>query len=118
MSTTSKITTPTANLEELAHYSNVSRFWWDDDGIMEGLKSMNQIRVPWIVNTLIELGIAKDEFVNTDKPLQGLTVLDAGCGGKFIKLLILLIMFSVYIVNVRWLRYRSFSKIWLQRGRT
>ncbi|KAF2905555.1 hypothetical protein ILUMI_00622 [Ignelater luminosus] len=81
MSTTSNIRTPTANLSQLAHYSNVSRIWWDKKSRLEILHNMNQTRVPWVVDTLIELGIAKQEFINTDKPLQGLLILDAGCGG-------------------------------------
>ncbi|KAF2905553.1 hypothetical protein ILUMI_00620 [Ignelater luminosus] len=84
MSTNSDISTPTANLKELAHYSNLSRVWWDEGGSFTALHYMNQIRIPWIANTLIELGIAKNEFVNTDKPLQGLLILDAGCGGGFV----------------------------------
>lgn len=83
MSSATNIVTSTANSSELAHYSYLSRVWWKDDGAMTCLHQMDAIRVPYVVNTLIELGIAKTEFVNTEKPLQGLLILDAGCGGEF-----------------------------------
>ncbi|KAF2905554.1 hypothetical protein ILUMI_00621 [Ignelater luminosus] len=83
MSTT-PIITPTANSAELAYYEYLSRMWWDNKTSVASLHRMNAIRIPWVVETLIKLGIAKNEFVNTDQPLQDLLILDAGCGGGFV----------------------------------
>uniref|UniRef100_H2YX78 Ubiquinone biosynthesis O-methyltransferase, mitochondrial n=1 Tax=Ciona savignyi TaxID=51511 RepID=H2YX78_CIOSA len=62
---------------ESEKFSRLARNWWDEDGEMKALHSMNELRVPFIRDALISLEIA---VPNTSKPLQGVKILEVGCG--------------------------------------
>jgi 2-polyprenyl-6-hydroxyphenyl methylase/3-demethylubiquinone-9 3-methyltransferase len=55
-----------ADPAELAKFSDLAHRWWDKDGEFRPLHQINPLRLEWINNLC---------------PLQGLTVLDVGCGG-------------------------------------
>jgi 2-polyprenyl-6-hydroxyphenyl methylase/3-demethylubiquinone-9 3-methyltransferase len=55
-----------ADPAELAKFSDLAHRWWDKDGEFRPLHQINPLRLAWI---------------NSLCPLQGLTVLDVGCGG-------------------------------------
>lgn len=53
--------------------------WWDTAGAQQPLHAMNTIRVPLVKRAL--LGGGAEIRKNHTHPLEGLTVLDVGCGG-------------------------------------
>ena len=55
-----------ADPAELAKFSDLAHRWWDKDGEFRPLHQINPLRLDWI---------------NTLCPLDGLKVLDVGCGG-------------------------------------
>lgn len=63
---------------EVAFYERLSELWWQEDGPFWPLHRMNALRVGYIRDTLAgEFGL--DPVA--EKPLQGLRILDIGCGG-------------------------------------
>ena len=59
-------TTINADAAELAKFSDLAHQWWDVEGEMHALHKINPLRLGWI---------------NGLCPLNGLNVLDVGCGG-------------------------------------
>ena len=54
--------------------------WWDPSGSSCVLHSMNLLRIPFIVDGLINSGVIKAENRNKPDVLKGLNILDVGCG--------------------------------------
>ena len=52
----------------------------EDWGVCKPLHSMNRLRVPLVRDGLMETGVADPAMAHTDKPLQGVRILDVGCG--------------------------------------
>ena len=63
---------------EVGHYSALADTWWDDDGPFWPLHTLNALRVDYIRERLCE---RLDRDASADRPLDGLEVLDVGCGG-------------------------------------
>lgn len=64
--------------DEVAFYGRLSALWWKEDGPFWPLHRMNGLRVGYIRDLLAEtFGLAPD----AQPPLQGLRILDIGCGG-------------------------------------
>ena len=71
----------TINKEEIQKFSKLAEEWWDVNGKFKPLHMFNPIRIKYITEKLkIILNIKKDK-VNY---LEGLNVLDIGCGGGLI----------------------------------
>ena len=71
----------TINKEEIQKFSKLAEEWWDVNGKFKPLHMFNPIRIRYITDTIKNhLNIKKDK-VNY---LQGLSVLDIGCGGGLI----------------------------------
>lgn len=68
------------NLTDVQHHSGFSSEWWDPFGPMKGLHAYNKIRVPLIRDGLISTGVVQDSRLNQSNVLQGLKVLEVGCG--------------------------------------
>lgn len=68
----------TVNKEEFKIFQNFEKLWWDED-MLRSLHEYNRLRVPRIKNGI--LTVFNSQYGNTTKPLQGITVLDIGCGG-------------------------------------
>jgi 2-polyprenyl-6-hydroxyphenyl methylase/3-demethylubiquinone-9 3-methyltransferase len=67
----------TLDLDEVARFEGLAREWWDPDGPMKPLHKFNPVR----------LGFIRDEACRrfgrdprSLRPLEGLSVLDVGCG--------------------------------------
>jgi len=76
MSTSNNNTTNTStmNKEEVEKFSKMASDWWNTEGVCKPLHSMNRLRVPFV----------RDRLVPNNRnalPLQGLKILDVGCGG-------------------------------------
>ncbi len=63
---------------EMASFSRMAADWWDPTGPFKPLHIMNGARLNFIKETVCEhFGLDPD----ADRPLEGLRVLDIGCGG-------------------------------------
>ncbi|KAK0158503.1 hypothetical protein PV328_009500 [Microctonus aethiopoides] len=68
----------TVDDSDVKHHSKFSKDWWSINGKMYGLHSFNPVRVQFVRDGLANVG---HKEVNFGMPLQGLKVLDVGCGG-------------------------------------
>ncbi|KIK61763.1 hypothetical protein GYMLUDRAFT_199406 [Collybiopsis luxurians FD-317 M1] len=75
----------TINASEIAHFSRLSAEWWNERGEFSFLHQMNPVRMQFIREKLTETAYDElpEEAVNARnvKILEGLDVLDVGCGG-------------------------------------
>ena len=67
----------TLNPQEIKKFESIATDWWNLNGPAKGLHSMNGVRVPFVTEGLSKMGITKPH----DKPLEGLKIVDIGCGG-------------------------------------
>jgi 2-polyprenyl-6-hydroxyphenyl methylase / 3-demethylubiquinone-9 3-methyltransferase len=78
MSETRSIQAASVDPEEVARYQRLAATWWDESGPFWPLHVLNRVRTGWIVAQIArELGRDPDAA----KPLDGLRMLDVGCGG-------------------------------------
>lgn len=68
------------DLKDVEHHSTYSNEWWDPNGPMKGLHAYNKIRVPLIRDGLISSGVVKEQNINKTNVLEGLSILEVGCG--------------------------------------
>jgi len=66
MNKQSSAQTPNIDPAEIRKFDELASRWWDQQGEFKPLHEMNPIRL---------------NFINTGSPLNGLSVLDVGCGG-------------------------------------
>lgn len=78
--------TSTVDNEEMEYFGNLVSKWWDERGPMEALHHMNKLRIPFIIDTLINTGLIDQEKGKSPIPLKGISLLDVGCGGKLYSL--------------------------------
>lgn len=64
--------------QEVEFYNKLSGLWWDSQGPIWPLHRLNPLRTLYIKAVLIREFNLNPE---SDKPLQGLRILDIGCGG-------------------------------------
>ena len=69
--------TSTINEAELEKFNKIAEEWWDPNGKFKPLHKFNPIRIEYIKNNIIK------DFNNSkgEKPLEGVSILDIGCGG-------------------------------------
>ncbi|AHK79369.1 3-demethylubiquinone-9 3-methyltransferase [Ectothiorhodospira haloalkaliphila] len=76
------MTTPTQESsidpDEVARYTALADLWWDDQGPFWALHTLNRVRTRYILERLCQY-LGRDP--NAERPLDGLTMLDIGCGG-------------------------------------
>ncbi len=68
----------TVDPSEVARFEKIARTWWDPDGPMKTLHRFNPVRVGFIRDRAAERW-GRD--IRGGLPLEGLSVLDVGCGG-------------------------------------
>ncbi len=68
------------NADELKQFQKLSQEWWQENGEFEPLHRYNELRVPWIKNTLFNIN--RQTLVNENsnaihlkEPLLGLNIL-------------------------------------------
>ena len=67
----------TINHEEVEKFNKIAEEWWDPKGKFKPLHKFNPIRIEYIKNNII-----KDFNISSNrKPLDGISILDIGCGG-------------------------------------
>ena len=68
----------TINKEEIQKFSDLAEEWWDVKGKFKPLHKFNPIRIKYIKESVIE----NFKLQNNEKlPLNGINLLDIGCGG-------------------------------------
>ena len=68
----------TANPDEIAQFARLAEKWWDTDGEFRPLHQLNPARLGYICNRLYAHFNCNP---NSKLPLQGLSLVDVGCGG-------------------------------------
>ncbi|KAK2583003.1 hypothetical protein KPH14_009048 [Odynerus spinipes] len=68
----------TVDAKEVEFHGKLNTTWWDTNGQLRALHSMNPLRVQFVRDGLANTGIIK---TNRSLPLQGTKILDIGCGG-------------------------------------
>lgn len=71
-------TQSTASSEEIERFSAIADEWWDDTGKFRPLHMLNPVRMTFVRDALCQ---HFDRDSMSDRPLQGLKLLDVGCGG-------------------------------------
>ena len=66
------------NKEEINKFSNLAEEWWKPNGKFKTLHKFNPSRLEFIIQ-LIKKNFIKDSSLSM--PLEGVTILDIGCGG-------------------------------------
>src|SRR4051812_42283815 len=72
------MTDTTIDTDEIAKFSAMADDWWDPTGKFKPLHKFNPVRLTYIRDWALK------QFSRSEKarhPLEGLTVLDIGCGG-------------------------------------
>jgi len=68
----------TVDRDEIGKFDRMAAQWWDPEGDMKPLHALNPVRIAYIRDALIaRFGLEPGGV----RPLQGLELLDAGCGG-------------------------------------
>src|SRR5512134_2983953 len=68
----------TASAEEIARFSAIADAWWDPNGAFRLLHQLNPVRVGYIRDVAVR-HFGRDPLAT--RPLQGLSLIDIGCGG-------------------------------------
>ena len=71
----------TVDSAEIVRFSALADAWWDPEGDFSPLHRFNPVRLAYIRNRVCE---HFDHDKCSLKPLEGLTVLDVGCGGGLV----------------------------------
>jgi 2-polyprenyl-6-hydroxyphenyl methylase/3-demethylubiquinone-9 3-methyltransferase len=72
------LSTNTVDPEEIAKFEAMAAEWWDPDGKFKPLHMMNPVRLGYITS---QISAEFDRDLDSDKPFDGLRILDIGCGG-------------------------------------
>ena len=67
----------TINNKEIEKFSKIAEEWWNPNGKFKPLHKFNPIRIKYIKENIV----SDFKIKNKDKPLDGLNILDIGCGG-------------------------------------
>ncbi|KAM6935963.1 ubiquinone biosynthesis O-methyltransferase, mitochondrial isoform 2-T2 [Lycodopsis pacificus] len=67
----------TVDPDEVRKFQSLAGKWWDEQGEFAALHALNDLRVPFIRDNLLNVHRA----LRPGKPLRGLRILDVGCGG-------------------------------------
>jgi 2-polyprenyl-6-hydroxyphenyl methylase / 3-demethylubiquinone-9 3-methyltransferase len=66
--------------DEVARFDRLGEDWWNPQGPMRALHQFNPVRVDYLRRLLMRLRTIRPE-PQADRPLEGLAILDIGCGG-------------------------------------
>ena len=69
----------TINKKEIDKFSKIANEWWNPEGKFKPLHKFNPIRIDYLKKNIIKHFDMKNKKNN--KPLNGVSILDIGCGG-------------------------------------
>ena len=72
---------PSVDNEEIARFAAIAREWWDEAGKFKPLHKLNPARIRFIRDALCR-HFGRDPL--QARPLEGLRILDIGCGGGLV----------------------------------
>ena len=72
---------PSLDAEEIRQFGRIASEWWDENGPFRPLHDLNPVRLQFIRDTLL-VHFSKDN--DKPLPLDGLAMLDIGCGGGLV----------------------------------
>ena len=76
------MTTQTSqDIKDTEQFDSLGDSWWDDKGPMMPLHQFTPVRLDYILDMIKRADFISAPSSSTDKPLQGLRILDVGCGG-------------------------------------
>lgn len=78
MATGQAETNGTASSEDVARFTSIAESWWDPDSAFAPLHAINPLRLSYIQDHLTAYF---EHDPQADLPLDGLNILDIGCGG-------------------------------------
>ena len=67
----------TVNKSEIDKFSKLASEWWDPNGKFKPLHKFNPVRLEYIKKSILK----KSNYKNGNKSLNGIKILDIGCGG-------------------------------------
>ena len=67
----------TINKKEIEKFSKIAEEWWNPEGKFKPLHKFNPIRISYLKDNIIKTF----KLQNKTKPLDGIKILDVGCGG-------------------------------------
>lgn len=67
--------------EEVNKHTRLAQSWWDPNGPMKALHTMNSVRIPFIKTSLLNTGVINETHARSKLPFSNLKILDVGCGG-------------------------------------
>ncbi|XP_051157549.1 ubiquinone biosynthesis O-methyltransferase, mitochondrial [Leptopilina boulardi] len=73
-----KTKAPTIDIQDVSRFSQLSEVWWNTSGEMKPLHALNPLRVQFIRDGLANIG---HEASDPSKPLEGISMIEIGCGG-------------------------------------
>ncbi|EXJ16296.1 bifunctional 2-polyprenyl-6-hydroxyphenol methylase/3-demethylubiquinol 3-O-methyltransferase UbiG [Imhoffiella purpurea] len=76
--TSTQVSAPSVDPQEVAYYERLAHLWWDAEGPFWPLHALNGFRANYIRERLAA-DLGRDPA--SERPLEGLRVLDIGCGG-------------------------------------
>ena len=68
----------TIDPSEVAHFEKLASLWWDESGPFWPLHGMNRLRSTYIRDQIL---LRRPDRQAAPRPLEGLRILDIGCGG-------------------------------------
>lgn len=71
----------TIDKKEIDHFAKDSSHWWDEDGPFKPLHRLNPVRMGYIKN---QICVHFDHDTNCLNALEGLDIIDIGCGGGLV----------------------------------
>lgn len=66
--------------EEVDKFSQISKAWWDVNGPMHALHTLNDLRVPFARDGFLNSRLVPVKFCTGPHPLKGFKFVDVGCG--------------------------------------
>ncbi len=69
------------DVHEIEHFSRMAEAWWDVKGAFRPLHMMNPMRISYIRDVIVQHYSREKDIL---RPLQGLNVMDIGCGGGLV----------------------------------
>tara|TARA_X000000950_G_scaffold264385_1_gene337625 strand:+ start:1940 stop:2758 length:819 start_codon:yes stop_codon:yes gene_type:complete len=71
----------TADQKEIDNFAAMSSQWWDTEGPMAPLHDFTPVRIDYILDSIHRIGTSKQPQNPARQNLDGVRILDIGCGG-------------------------------------